>query len=180
VIGLGAAGTAIASLIGRFGVGEVLAHDPNPDAASRGERAGARIVTATALYTHVDVLVAATGRPGLIDARHIRRGQIVFALSNPDPEIDPRSALAAGAALASDGRAINNALAFPSLVRAAIETRARTITSEMMIEAARTIAEHADRGELVPSPLDRALHDAVADAVARCAKATGMANTAAP
>jgi malate dehydrogenase (oxaloacetate-decarboxylating) len=180
VVGLGAAGTAIARLVRRFGVGEVLAHDPNPEAAARGERAGARIVAATALHAEVDVVVAATGRPGLIEARHIRRGQIVFALSNPDPEIDPKTALAAGAALASDGRAINNALAFPSLVRAAIETRARTITSEMMIEAARTIASHAERGELVPSPLDRALHDAVTDAVARCATATGIAKTASP
>ncbi|HEY2896965.1 MAG TPA: malic enzyme-like NAD(P)-binding protein [Gemmatimonadaceae bacterium] len=180
VIGLGAAGTAIASLVRRFGVGELLAHDPNPEAAARGERAGARIVTATALYARADVLVAATGRPGLIGAQHIRRGQIVFALSNPGPEIDPKAALAAGAALASDGRAINNALAFPSLVRAAIETRARTITGDMMIEAARTIARHADQGELVPSPLDRALHDAITDAVAQCAIATGMANTAAP
>jgi len=180
VVGLGAAGTAIASLINRFGVGVVLAHDPNPEAAARGARAGASIVSAGELYTHADVLVAATGRPGLIDPRHIRRGQIVFALSNPDPEIEPKTALAAGAALASDGRAINNALAFPSLVRAAIETRARTISGEMMIEAARTIASHAEPGELVPSPLDRALHDAVADAVARCAIATGMANTARP
>jgi malate dehydrogenase (oxaloacetate-decarboxylating) len=179
ILGLGAAGSAIASLIARFGVGTVLAHDPNPDAAARGERAGARIVT-TADLMQADVIVAVTGRPGLIEARHVRRGQIVFALSNPDPEIEPRTAIAAGAAIASDGRAINNALAFPGLVRAAIETRARTITSEMMIEAARTIARCADGGELVPSPLDRALHDAVTAAVARCAITTGVANTAAP
>ena len=180
MIGLGAAGTAIAGLVARFGVGEVLAHDPNPEAAVRGERAGARIVQAAAVYTHADVIVAATGRAALIDSRQIRRGQIVFALTNPDPEIDPQAALAAGAALASDGRAINNALAFPGLVRAAIETRARTITSQMMIEAARSIASHATHGELVPSPLDPGLHDAVTEAVARCAHATGMANTAAP
>jgi malate dehydrogenase (oxaloacetate-decarboxylating) len=180
VIGLGAAGTAIARLVKRFGVGEVLAHDPNPEAASRGARAGARAVELPALYAHADVLVAATGRPGLIGAKDIRRGQIVFALSNPEPEIEPKVALSAGAALASDGRAINNALAFPSLVRAAIETRARAITSDMMIVAARTIASRAERGELVPSPLDRALHDAITEAVARCVVETGAANTARP
>ena len=119
-------------------------------------------------------------RPGLIGAKDIRAGQIVFALSNPEPEIEPKVALAAGAALASDGRSINNALAFPSLVRAAIETRARSITSDMLIVAARTIASWAERGELVPSPLDRALHDAIAVAVARCAVETGVANTARP
>lgn len=180
VIGLGAAGTAIAGLVRRFGVGDVLAHDPNPEAAARGARAGARIVALPELYARADVLIAATGRPGLIAPKDIRRGQIVLALSNPEPEIEPKLALAAGAALASDGRSINNALAFPSLVRAAIETRARSITSEMMIVAARVIASRSEHNELVPSPLDRALHDAVAEAVARCAVETGIANTARP
>jgi malate dehydrogenase (oxaloacetate-decarboxylating) len=180
VIGLGAAGTAISRLIGRYGVGEVVAHDPDPAAAARGAQAGARIVTLADLQAGAQVIVAATGRPRLLDPAHVRRGQIVFALSNPDPELDPRLALAAGAALASDGRSINNALAFPSLVRAAIETRARAITPEMMIEAARTIASHAEPGELVPSPLDRALHDAITLAVTRCVADIGLANTASP
>ena len=180
VIGLGAAGTAIASLLGRFGVGQVLAHDLDLAARTRGERVGARLVALPDLLANAHVIVAATGRPGLIEPRHIKRGQIVFALSNPDPEIDPTVAVAAGAALASDGRAINNALAFPSLVRAAIRTRAWTITDAMLIAAARAIASQAEPGELVPSPLDRALHDAVTEAVARCAIDTGMANTASP
>jgi len=180
VIGLGAAGTAIASLVGRFGVGQVLASDPNPDAAARGAATGARVVELPALLAEAQIVIAATGRPGLIKPDAIRRGQIVFALSNPDPEIDPKVAVAAGAAFASDGRAINNALAFPGLMRAAIDVRARAVTPEMMIEAARTIAAHADAGELVPSPLDRELHDAVVAAVTRCALETGVANTASP
>ncbi len=180
VIGLGAAGTAIAGLVRRFGVGEVVAHDPNAAAAARGERVGARLVTLPDLQAQADVVVAATGCPGLIKAEHVRRGQIIFALSNPGPEIDPKLALASGAALASDGRAINNALAFPGLMRAAIDTRARTITSAMMLTAARTIAARAEPGELVPSPLDRALHAAIAEAVARCAELMGIAQTAAP
>lgn len=180
VIGLGAAGTAIAGLMSRYGVGTVLACDLNPDAAKRGIAAGAHIVGLAELLAGAQIVIAATGRPDLIAPQQIRRGQIVFALSNPEPEIDPKAAIAAGAALASDGRAINNALAFPGLMRAAIDARARAVTAEMMIEAARTIAALAPEGELVPSPLDHALHDAIASAVTRCAHETGMANTASP
>ncbi|NVB85690.1 MAG: NAD-dependent malic enzyme [Kofleriaceae bacterium] len=180
VVGLGAAGTAIANLLGRFGVGEVLAHDPDPAAAARGAQVGARTVAAPVLYAHSDVLIAATGIPRLIPPTSIRRGQIVFALSNPEAEIAPDVALSAGAALASDGRAINNALAFPGLMRAAIETRARTITSDMMVAAAKAIASCAPPGELVPSPLDLALHEAVFAAAARSVRETGIANTAQP
>lgn len=140
--------------------------------------AGVRVVERADLHAEAHVLIAATGRAGLIDPAQIRRGQIVFALSNPEPEIDPRVALAAGASLASDGRAINNALAFPGLVRAAIDTRARAITSSMMIEAARIIASLARSGELVPSPLDRGLHEAIVDAVSRRVVEDGQAHTA--
>jgi malate dehydrogenase (oxaloacetate-decarboxylating) len=180
VIGLGAAGTAIASLLGRYGVGQVLACDPNADAAARGVAVGAGIVELDELLAQSHVVIAATGHPGLIRPEQIRKGQIVFALSNPGPELEPKLALAAGAALASDGRAINNALAFPALMRAAIETRTRSITSAMMIVAAQTIAEHAENGDLVPSPLDTKLHDAITHAVTRCVVDSGTANTAKP
>ncbi len=180
VIGLGAAGTAIAALVGRYGVGQVLACDPNPEASARGVAVGACLVDLETLLAQAHVVIAATGVPGLIKPEQIQRGQIVFALSNPGPEVEPKLALAAGAALASDGRAINNALAFPALMRAAIETRTRAITSDMMIVAAQTIAEQAEPGALVPSPLDTNLHDAIAHAVARCVVAAGAVDTARP
>lgn len=180
VIGLGAAGTAIASLVARFGVGEVLAHDPDPEATRRALRVGARSFSFDRVLTEADVVVAATGRGGLIPPDAIRRGQIVFALSNPVPEIDPRSALEAGAALASDGRSINNALAFPGLMRGALLSRSRSISSGMMIEAARVIAAHAEDDELTPAPLDPELHQDVARAVAARASAEGLTGTASP
>jgi len=180
VIGLGAAGTAIASLVRRFGVDEVLCHDPDPRATARAIAVGARSVSFIDLLATADIVIAVTGRARLIDPEQIRRGQIVLALSNPDPEIDPRAALAAGAALASDGRAINNALAFPGLMRGAIESRSRVINHDMMIEAARVIASRTEPGELVPSPLARELHEAIAAGVVRHARKTGMAGTAAP
>jgi malate dehydrogenase (oxaloacetate-decarboxylating) len=180
VIGLGAAGTAIASLVKRFGVDEVLCHDPDPRATARAIQIGAQAASFADLLGTADIVVAVTGRARLIAPEQIRRGQIVLALSNPEPEIEPKAALAAGAALASDGRAINNALAFPGLMRGAIEARSRLITHDMMIEAARLIASRTEPGELVPSPLARELHDAIAAAVVKHARNTGMAGTAAP
>jgi len=180
VIGLGAAGTAIARLVKRFGVDELLCHDPDPRAVARAIAIGAQAVAFSHLMANADIVVAVTGRGKLIAPELIRKGQIVLALSNPDPEIEPKVALAAGAALASDGRAINNALAFPGLMRGAIEARARSINQEMMIETARLIASRTEPGELVPSPLARELHDAIAAGVVRHARKTGMAGTAAP
>ena len=180
VIGLGAAGSAIAALVKHFGVEEVLGYDPDARARARAARVGARLVDLDELLAETHVVVAVTGHARLIDPARIHRGQIVLALSNPDPEIDPKLAVAAGAALASDGRAINNALAFPGLMRGAIEARSRAISNDMMIEAARVIASRAEPGELVPSPLGRELHEAVAAAVAGCAAATQLCNTASP
>jgi malate dehydrogenase (oxaloacetate-decarboxylating) len=180
VVGLGAAGTAIATLLVRSGVERVLACDPDPGARARATAIGIRTVELGELLAEAKIVIAVTGRGGLIEPEQIRPGQIVFALSNPEPEIDPAVATAAGAAIASDGRAINNALAFPGLIRAALEARTRAITHEMMIEAARTIALFADPGELVPSPLDRKLHDQVAASVARRALETRVAHTATP
>lgn len=180
VLGLGAAGTAIASLVKRFGVNEVLCHDPDPRATARAIAIGGQSVSFADLMSNADIVVAVSGRGKLIAPELVRKGQIVLALSNPDPEIDPKAALAAGAALASDGRTINNALAFPGLMRGAIEARTRVINHEMMIEAARLIASRTELGELVPSPLGRELHEAIAAGVVKHAHKSGMAGTAAP
>lgn len=180
VIGLGAAGTAIASLVKKFGVDDVLCHDPDPRATSRAIAVGAQSVSFVDLMANANIVVAVTGRSKLIAPELVRKGQIVLALSNPDPEIDPKEALAAGAALASDGRAINNALAFPGLMRGAIEARTSVINHDMMIEAARLIASRTELGELVPSPLGRELHEAIAAGVVKHARKTGLAGTAAP
>lgn len=180
VLGLGAAGTAIASLVKKFGVDDVLCHDPDPRATARAIAVGGQSVSFADLMAKADIVVAVTGRGKLIAPELVRKDQIVFALSNPDPEIEPKAALAAGAALASDGRAINNALAFPGLMRGAIEARTRAINHDMMIETARLIASRTEPGELVPSPLARELHEAIAAGVVRHARKTGMAGTAAP
>ena len=124
--------------------------------------------------------MATTGRAGLIPASQVRRGQGILALTNPDPEIRPEEALAAGAAFAADGRSVNNLLGFPGILRAAIDCRARRITQEMYLAAARAIASLARENELVPNPLRPDVHRAVARAVAHAAEAGGVARVRVP
>jgi len=119
-------------------------------------------------------VIATTGRPGLIDPSMVHPGQIFLALSNPHPEITPARALAAGAAFAADGRAVNNALGFPGIFRGALDARARRIDDEMKIAAAQTIAQFAEPGELIPSLLHSDVHQAVAAAVEAVARRKGV------
>jgi malate dehydrogenase (oxaloacetate-decarboxylating) len=115
------------------------------------------------------IVVATTGVPGLITPPIDRTGQVILALSNPNAEITPEEALAVGAALAADGKVVNNALAFPGIFRGTLDARARGITDPMKIAAAEAMAEQAPVGELVPEILDRSIHQGVALAVARAA-----------
>ncbi|HWP34325.1 MAG TPA: malic enzyme-like NAD(P)-binding protein [Thermodesulfobacteriota bacterium] len=177
-IGLGAAGLATSLMVMRYTGTPVLGTDIREDAKARLRQAGGRVGTLAEVLAEADVVVATTGVPGLIKPEWIRRGQVILALSNPDPEITPEAALAAGAAFAADGRAVNNVLGFPGLFKGALDARASRFTYEMLIAAAEAIAARADEGELVPSPLDLEVHQAVARAVARAAIASGVARAA--
>jgi malate dehydrogenase (oxaloacetate-decarboxylating) len=177
-IGLGAAGSAIARLMMAYGVSDVLVHDRSEEAMTWLGSLGARPVDLATLMREADIVIATTGRPKLIDPKQVRPGQVIFPLSNPYPEIDPGEAMAAGAAFATDGRTINNALAYPGIFRGALDVRSRAITREMMIAAARAIAACAEPGEVVPSPLVPAVHAAVRDAVITEARRLGLEGTA--
>ena len=128
--------------------------------------------TLAQVMAEADIVIATTGVPGLIRPEMVRPGQVILALSNPDPEIEPQAALAAGAAFAADGKSINNVLGFPGLFRGALEAGALRFTDEMLVAAAETIADLAGEHELVPEPLDPAVHNAVAQAVKRAAEAS--------
>jgi len=108
-------------------------------------------------------------------------GGIVFALSNPDPEIHPDVA-AKYAAVVATGRSdfpnqINNVLAFPGLFRGALDAGARRITEKMMVAAATAIlsvvSDDLAPDRVVPSPLDLRVGEAVAAAVAGAADSPG-------
>jgi len=107
---------------------------------------------------------------------------IVFSLANPIPEVDPVMA-AKYAAVVATGRSdlpnqINNVLAFPGVFRGAIDAGAHSITEEMKLAAATAIADvvgdEARADYVVPSPLDRRVATAVAEAVAACARQEGV------
>jgi malate dehydrogenase (oxaloacetate-decarboxylating) len=107
----------------------------------------------------------------------VRKGQVILALSNPIPEIDPDLALNSGAAFAADGKSVNNVLGFPGILRGAVDSYATRISHEMYLAAAITIADQTPPDELVPNPLDKNVHRAVARAVALKAIQQGLART---
>ena len=142
------------------------------------------------LYTVVkgaDVLIGVS-KPGAFDEKVIRsmnRDPIVFALSNPDPEISYHQAISFGARIAATGRSdtpnqVNNVLVFPGIFRGAIDVRARKITDEMNINAAYAISGLVTEAELdfdyiIPSAYNPNVAPNVAAAVSRTAVDQGLA-----
>ena len=110
---------------------------------------------------------------------------ILFPMANPTPEIMPDEAKAAGAAVIGTGRSdfpnqINNVLAFPGIFRGALDVRASDINDEMKVAAAYAIAniitdEERNAEYIIPNPFDKRVAKAVAEAVAKAARDTGVA-----
>lgn len=110
---------------------------------------------------------------------------VLFPMANPVPEIMPELAKKAGAAVVGTGRSdfpnqINNVLAFPGIFRGALDVRASDINDEMKVAAAYAIAGLIQEEELnpeyiIPNPFDKRVAKAVAEAVAKAAKETGVA-----
>ena len=172
-VGLGAAGIGIARLLLSRGTRRILGADLSPAARDRFAALGGEPAELARVMAEADIVIATTGVKGLIRPESVRPGQVILALSNPDPEIEPQAALAAGAAFAADGKSINNVLGFPGLFRGALDAGARRFTDEMLVAAAESIADLAGEHDLVPDPLNKAVHDAVAQAVAQAAVASG-------
>jgi malate dehydrogenase (oxaloacetate-decarboxylating) len=108
---------------------------------------------------------------------------VVFAMANPVPEIMPDLAKKAGARVVATGRSdfpnqVNNVLGFPGIFRGALDVRASDINEEMKKSASLAIACLVDtisENSIIPSPLDRRVVPAVAEAVAKAAITTGVA-----
>ncbi|MGY1754193.1 NAD(P)-dependent malic enzyme [Blastococcus sp. SYSU D01042] len=192
VSGAGAAGVACTKILLEAGVGELVVAD------SRGVlHAGRGDLTASKQWlventnpsgyagTMVDAMAGADVYLGLSGGSvpeaavaAMAEGAIVFSLANPIPEVDPAMA-ARYAAVVATGRSdlpnqINNVLAFPGVFRGAIDAGATSITEEMKLAAAGAIADVVGDDlrpdYIVPSPLDRRVATAVAEAVAACAR----------
>ena len=125
--------------------------------------------------------------PGCItaeDVSHMADKAIVLAMANPTPEIMPEEARRGGAYIIGTGRSdfpnqINNVLAFPGIFRGALAVRASQINEEMKIAAARAIADAVgDKLSvdcIMPYSFDKSAHEAVAEAVRKAARDTGVA-----
>ena len=174
-IGLGAAGLGIASLMVEAGAARVIASDPKEETHAAARERGIEVVDMDTVMAEADLVVATSGRPGLIEPSMVREGQVILALSNPDPEIRPEDALEAGAALAFDGAVVNNVLGYPGIFRGALLAGATEINSTMKLAAARAISEMSSEAELMPDPLDPRVHEWVAEAVAEAAVESGVA-----
>ena len=134
-----------------------------------------------------DVFIGVSA-PGTLTQEMVRsmaKDPILFTMANPIPEIMPDEAKAAGAAVVGTGRSdfpnqINNVLAFPGIFRGALDVRAKDINEEMKVAAAYAIAGLIDESELtadyvIPNPFDKRVVEAVAKAVAKAARDTGVA-----
>ncbi|HZY66332.1 MAG TPA: malic enzyme-like NAD(P)-binding protein [Rubrobacteraceae bacterium] len=175
-IGLGAAGFGIASLMVDAGAQQVLASDPNEASHARAREKGIGITSLEDLLQRAEVVVATTGVPGLIKPEMVRDGQVILALTNPYPEIEPDAAREAGAAFAADGTSVNNVLGYPGIFRGALMAGSKEINVEMKLAAADAIADLTAESELVPNALDPEVHRKVADAVRDAAVESGVAH----
>ena len=193
VSGAGAAGVACSKLLLGEGVSDItlldsqgVLHrdrdDMNAVKADLARRTNPRGITGGMVeaLAGADVFLGLSGGvvPEELIATMAPNG-IVFALSNPDPEIDPDIA-ARYAAVVATGRSdfpnqINNVLAFPGVFRGALDAGARQITQKMMVAAAEAIysvvSDDLAPDRIVPSPLDHSVSEAVAKAVAQAAEA---------
>jgi malate dehydrogenase (oxaloacetate-decarboxylating) len=194
VSGAGAAGVACSNLLLAKGISDVTVLDSrgilnidrdgmNSVKADLAQRSNPRGLAGGMVEALADADVFLGLSAGVVPEELIATmapGGIVFALSNPDPEIHPQIA-AKYAAVVATGRSdfpnqINNVLAFPGLFRGALDAGARRITQTMMVAAAEAIfsvvRDDLAPDRIVPSPLDLRVGEAVAAAVARAAVET--------
>lgn len=198
--GAGAAGIAIIKLLISMGLKNVIMTDRkgaiyegreglNPvkeemaKITNRSHESG----TLADVIKGADVFIGVSA-PGTLTqdmVRSMAKDPIIFACANPVPEIYPDDAKAAGAAVVSTGRSdfpnqINNVLAFPGIFRGALDVRASDINDEMKVAAAYAIAniitdEERNAEYIIPNPFDKRVAKAVAEAVAKAARDTGVA-----
>ena len=188
VNGAGAAGTAIARLLLKYGFGDVVVCDSkgaihsdrpdlNPekkalaDITSRSERKGelAQVIAGTDIFIGVSKAHVLTEEM----VRSMNPQPVILALANPVPEIMPDAAKAAGAFIIATGRSdfpnqVNNVLAFPGIFRGALDNGVRQFTDQMFIDAAERLASSVkdpSPEKILPNVFDEGVAAAVAQAM---------------
>ncbi|WP_433244676.1 NAD(P)-dependent malic enzyme [Streptosporangium sp. CA-135522] len=198
VAGAGASGVAVSRILLNAGIGDIAVADSKGlihqgrDDLNPVKRALARDTNRAALQgstegalNGADVFIGLSGSTVSEEAiASMASGSIVFALSNPTPEVHPEIARRHAQVVAT-GRSdfpnqINNVLAFPGVFRGALDVRATTITENMKVAAAEALAAVVGDDDLsadyvIPSPFDERVAPAVVAAVAAQARADGVA-----
>ena len=174
-IGLGAAGLVIGKFILAYTGKPALGTARSEASLKRYAAAGGIPSSFDEIMRKADIVVATTGVSGLIPASAVRKGQIIFALTNPNPEIFPEQAMAAGAVLAADGRTVNNVLGYPGIWRGVLDAKAKKLNFEIYKAAIHAIVDATPESELVPDMLAPKVHLMVTHYVARAAMASGVA-----
>jgi len=200
ISGAGSAGCAIGKLLLQAGVSDLVLCDKEgaivkgmiyensaftelSQISNPKERHGslAEVIVGADVFIGVSAAGLLTGEM----IKTMAKDAIVFAMANPVPEIYPDEAKRAGARVACSGRSdfpnqVNNVLAFPGIFRGALDVRAKDITEEMNVAAARAIAgliaeEELTEDYIIPSPFDPRVAKTIAKAVADMARKTGQA-----
>ena len=205
ILGAGAAGAAIAKLLKSMGCQRIVLCDRKGVIGRHRTADGNRVKQWIAENTNpegiagslcdamrgADVFIGVSG-PDLVtvdDLKVMAADPVVFALANPDPEIDPEAAMSCARVVAT-GRSdypnqINNVLCFPGLFRGMLDVRALRVTESMKIAAVRAIAEsipedHLRPDYIVPSVFDKRVAVGVAKAVSRAAIESDVAADPSP
>lgn len=200
VSGAGAAGVAVTKLLMSMGLRNVILCDSkgaiyegrdglNPFKQEMAKISNCEMKKGSLadVMKGCDVFIGVSA-PGIVSEEMVKSmnsDPIIFAMSNPEPEIMPEIAIKAGAKVVGTGRSdfanqINNVLAFPGIFRGAFDVRASDINDDMKIAAAYAIAGLVGNDELVPeyvipAPFDKRVGDTVAHAVAKAARESGVA-----
>lgn len=191
--GAGSAGIAIGKFLLKLGVGNLIMVDlcgiinrddkyENPAHAEIAQMSNKNNIKGSLAdaMKGADAFVGVS-KPNLVTPEMVKsmaEKPILFPMANPNPEITYELAKESGAYIVGTGRSdypnqINNVLVFPGVFKGALSVRAKAITEEMKLAAAKAIAAHIPENELsvdniIPSALDRTVADAVAKAVAEC------------
>jgi malate dehydrogenase (oxaloacetate-decarboxylating) len=188
ISGSGAAGQAIANMILAYGVGDLIVLDSKGIISKKRKDLTGHKNVLLKLSNKRDIVGGLTeaiqksdifigvSKPGLLTHDHVasmNEKAIIFALSNPIPEIMPAEAKKAGAVVIATGRSdfpnqLNNSLGFPGIFRGALDNHVKTITPKMLVQAAHNLAvlvKNPTSAYIIPDMFDRRVVKAVARAI---------------
>jgi malate dehydrogenase (oxaloacetate-decarboxylating) len=164
IAGAGSAGYGISKILKRAGFNQILVidsrgiiHQGRPEGMDNKYKREISLITNPKriegslkdAIVGADVFIGVSGRPNILDGKMVKtmnKHPVIFALSNPEPEIHPSKALANGAKVIATGRSdfpnqINNVSVFPSMLRVILDLRVRTLSEDLLVAVSAGIAE---------------------------------------